>query len=69
MTVRVKGVVNKEERAPHGRDFPFVKLEVLSSPAEPLPLAIDKMEAEYFSGSQIKLPFPFPPQYSGARKI
>ena len=42
MTVRVKGVVNKEERAPHGRELHIREIQVLSSPAEPLPLAIDK---------------------------
>ena len=42
MTVRVKGTVNKEERAPHGRELHIRELEVLSSPAQPLPLAIDK---------------------------
>ena len=42
MTVRVKGVVNKEERAPHGRELHICEIQVLSSPAEPLPLAIDK---------------------------
>ena len=62
MTVKVKGIVNEEERAPHGRELRIREIQVLSAPAEPLPL-------EYFPGSQIKLPFPFPPKYSGARQI
>ena len=42
MTVRVKGIINEEERAPHGRELRIRELQVLSAPAEPLPLAIDK---------------------------
>ncbi|MCI6467666.1 MAG: aspartate--tRNA(Asn) ligase [Faecalicatena sp.] len=42
MTVRVKGVLLKEERAPHNRELCICKLEILSVPAEPLPIAIDK---------------------------
>ena len=42
MTVRVTGTVSLEERAPQGRELLISNLEVLSSPAEPLPLAIDK---------------------------
>ena len=42
MTVRVTGTVSQEERAPQGRELLISNLEVLSSPAEPLPLAIDK---------------------------
>ena len=42
MTVKVKGIVNEEERAPHGRELRIREIQVLSAPAEPLPLAIDK---------------------------
>ncbi len=42
MAVRVKGIVKKEERAPHGRELRIRELQILSAPAEPLPLAIDK---------------------------
>lgn len=42
MTVKVKGMLSKEERAPHGRELRIREIQVLSSPAEPLPLAIDK---------------------------
>ncbi|MDY5023224.1 MAG: aspartate--tRNA(Asn) ligase [Blautia sp.] len=42
MTVRIAGVLMEEERAPHGRELRMRQVEVLSSPAEPLPLAIDK---------------------------
>ncbi len=42
MTVRVRGVVNEEERAPHGRELRISSLEILSAPAEPMPMAIDK---------------------------
>ena len=33
MTVRVKGVVNKEERAPHGRELHIREIQVLPPPA------------------------------------
>mgnify|MGYP004515435083 FL=1 len=42
MTVRVKGILNAEERAPHGREIRIREIEILSQPAEPMPLAIDK---------------------------
>lgn len=42
MTVRVKGILCEEERAPHGRELRIRHIDVLSCPAEPLPLAIDK---------------------------
>ena len=42
MTVKVKGIVNEEARAPHGRELRIREIQVLSAPAEPLPLAIDK---------------------------
>lgn len=42
MTVRAKGIVCREERAPHGRELRIRHIDILSAPAEPLPLAIDK---------------------------
>lgn len=42
MTLRVKGILNEEERAPHGREIRIREVEILSTPAEPMPLAIDK---------------------------
>ena len=42
MTLRVKGFLNAEERAPHGREIRIREIEILSQPAEPMPLAIDK---------------------------
>ncbi|MDO5135312.1 MAG: aspartate--tRNA(Asn) ligase [Eubacteriales bacterium] len=46
MTVRVKGLVRREERAPHGRELCVRELFVLSAPAAPLPLAIDKWKLD-----------------------
>ena len=40
--IRVKGTVRAEERAPHGKEIRAEEITILSSPAEPLPLAIDK---------------------------
>ena len=42
MTLRVKGILHEVERAPHGREVRVQEIEILSSPAEPMPLAIDK---------------------------
>ncbi|MDO4305894.1 MAG: aspartate--tRNA(Asn) ligase [Eubacteriales bacterium] len=42
MTVRVRGTVSEEERAPHGRELRIRSIEILSAPAEPMPMAIDK---------------------------
>ena len=42
MTLRVKGILNEEERAPYGREIRIREVEILSTPAEPMPLAIDK---------------------------
>ena len=42
MTLRVKGILHEEERAPHGREVRVQEIEILSSSAEPMPLAIDK---------------------------
>ena len=42
MTLRVKGILNAEERAHHGREIRIREIEILSQPAEPMPLAIDK---------------------------
>ena len=38
----VEGTVKNEERAPHGKEIRLEKIEILSQPAQPLPLAIDK---------------------------
>ena len=40
--VRVEGTVFPEARAPHGIELHLTAAEILSSPSEPLPLAIDK---------------------------
>jgi len=40
--VRAEGTVVREERAPHGMELSLTSVEILSAPAEPLPLAIDK---------------------------
>ena len=40
--IRVKGTVRAEERAPQGKEIRAEEITILSSPAEPLPLAIDK---------------------------
>ena len=42
MTIRVKGILHEEERAPHGRELRIRHIDILSTPAEPLPMAIDK---------------------------
>ena len=42
MTVRVKGILNEEKRALHEREIRIREVEILSQPAEPMPLAIDK---------------------------
>ena len=42
MTVRVKGILHEEKRAPHEREIRIRGVEILSQPAEPMPLAIDK---------------------------
>ncbi len=42
MAVRVRGVIQEEARAPHGREICITNAEILSAPAEPLPMAIDK---------------------------
>ena len=42
MTVRVKGILNEEKRAPHEREIRIREVEILSQPAESMPLAIDK---------------------------
>ena len=42
MTVRVKGILHEEKRAPHEREIRICGVEILSQPAEPMPLAIDK---------------------------
>ena len=42
MTVRISGILCEEERAPHGRELRIRHVEILSAPAAPLPMAIDK---------------------------
>ena len=42
MTIRVKGILNEEKRAPHEREIRISEVVILSQPAEPMPLAIDK---------------------------
>ena len=42
MTVRVRGILCEEERAPHGRELRIRHVDILSCPAGPLTLAIDK---------------------------
>ncbi|MDO4340679.1 MAG: aspartate--tRNA(Asn) ligase [Eubacteriales bacterium] len=46
MTVRVRGTVCEEPRAPHGRELRISGIEVLSAPAEPMPMAIDKWKLD-----------------------
>lgn len=46
MTVRITGILQEEARAPHGRELRVRQVEILSSPAEPLPLAIDKWKLD-----------------------
>lgn len=41
-TVEVKGVLTESEKAPNGVEIRLGELKVLSSPAEPMPLAISK---------------------------
>lgn len=40
--VKIRGIVREEKRAPHGVELCAEEINVLSSPAEPLPMAIDK---------------------------
>ncbi|MDO5336578.1 MAG: aspartate--tRNA(Asn) ligase [Eubacteriales bacterium] len=42
MAVRIRGSLRAEERAPHGIELLISSVQVLSAPAEPLPMAIDK---------------------------
>ncbi|MDO4295975.1 MAG: aspartate--tRNA(Asn) ligase [bacterium] len=42
MAVRIAGRLHSEERAPHGKELQMTKVEILSKPAAPLPLPIDK---------------------------
>lgn len=41
-TVEVRGTIRAEERAPHGFEIRLKEIQVLSQPAEPLPLAVSK---------------------------
>lgn len=40
--VRVTGTISMEDRAPHGFELRLSSIEVLSQPAEPLPIAVSK---------------------------
>ncbi len=42
MAVRIYGLIRKEPRAPHGRELCIDRIKILSAPAEPLPIAVDK---------------------------
>lgn len=42
--IRVSGTVKDEPRAPHGKELRIRNIEILSSPTQPQPLAIDKWE-------------------------
>ncbi len=46
MTVRIRGVICEEKRAPYERELRVKHVEILSSPAEPLPMAIDKWKLD-----------------------
>ncbi len=46
MTVRIRGIVREEQRAPHGRELKILKVTVLSSPSEPMSMAIDKWKLD-----------------------
>ncbi|HIY00431.1 MAG TPA: aspartate--tRNA(Asn) ligase [Candidatus Blautia faecipullorum] len=46
MTLRVRGRLCEEKRAPHGRELHIREIEVLSCPAAPMPLAIDKWKLD-----------------------
>lgn len=46
MFLRVVGTIQEEVRAPHGKELHIQKIEILSEPAEPLPLAIDKWKLD-----------------------
>lgn len=46
MFLRMSGTVKKEPRAPHERELHIDFIEVLSEPAEPMPLAIDKWKLD-----------------------
>lgn len=41
-TVEILGVVAKEERAPHGFEIRLKEVKILSKPAEPMPIAVNK---------------------------
>ncbi len=40
--IRIKGIVHKEERAPHGFEIRLTDVAIIGSPAEPLPIPISK---------------------------
>lgn len=41
-TIEVKGIIEKEQRAPHGIEMHIRDIRILSEPEEPMPLAISK---------------------------
>jgi len=43
-SVRVRGTVHPEERAPHGFEIRLSEIKIISSPAEPLPIPIGKQK-------------------------
>lgn len=46
MTIRARGILREEKRAPHGRELRLTSVEILSSPAQPMPLAVDKWKLD-----------------------
>ena len=60
MTIRVKGILHEEERAPHGRELRIRHIDILSTPAEPLPMAIDKWKLNTSLEAKFKLQTDFP---------
>ena len=56
MTLRIRGILNEEERAPHGREIRIREIQILSQPAEPMPLAIDKWKLNTSLEAKLNLP-------------
>ncbi|MGC4019925.1 MAG: aspartate--tRNA(Asn) ligase [Muricomes sp.] len=53
--VRVKGTICHEERAPHQKELHLSYVEILSSPAAPLPIAIDKWKLNISMETKLNL--------------
>ena len=53
--IRVTGVISKEERAPHGFEIRLQEINVLSEPAEVLPIAISKWKLNTSLDSKLGL--------------